>query len=68
VSAIELRHAESGRDVAACFPVMVQLRPHLDSADELVARVARQRVAGYRLLAAAGSRRSRWRVIGSRKT
>lgn len=31
---------------------MAQLRPQLASAAELVARVARQRAAGYRLLAA----------------
>jgi GNAT superfamily N-acetyltransferase len=47
----ELRHAETDRDVAACFPVMVLLRPHLADAAELVARVARQRDAGYRILA-----------------
>ena len=49
---ILLRHAESDADIAACFPVMVQLRPHLADADELVARVARQRAASYHILAA----------------
>jgi GNAT superfamily N-acetyltransferase len=49
---ILLRHAESDAETAACFPVMVQLRPHLADADELAARVARQRAAGYRILAA----------------
>jgi ribosomal protein S18 acetylase RimI-like enzyme len=47
-----LRHAEIDKDVAACFPVMALLRPHLRDAEEFVARVARQRGAGYRLLAA----------------
>ena len=47
-----LRHADGASDIAACFPVMVQLRPHLADADELVARVARQHAAGYRILAA----------------
>ncbi|MGH7096629.1 MAG: GNAT family N-acetyltransferase [Stellaceae bacterium] len=48
-----LRHAETDAEIAACFPVMVQLRPHLADAAELVERVARQhRMAGYRLLAA----------------
>ena len=47
-----LRHAETDQDVAACFPVMVLLRPHLRDAAELVARVARQRAEGYRILAA----------------
>ncbi|MGH7037032.1 MAG: GNAT family N-acetyltransferase [Stellaceae bacterium] len=47
-----LRHAETDAEIAACFPVMVQLRPHLADAAELVERVARQhRTAGYRLLA-----------------
>jgi GNAT superfamily N-acetyltransferase len=47
-----LRHAETDAEIAACFPIMAQLRPHLADAAELVARVARQRAAGYRLLAA----------------
>jgi GNAT superfamily N-acetyltransferase len=47
-----LRHAETDAEIAACFPVMAQLRPHLADAAELVARVAHQRAAGYRLLAA----------------
>ena len=52
MSDLLLRHAESDTEVAACFPVMTLLRPHLTGADELVARVARQRSAGYRILAA----------------
>lgn len=52
MSEVTLRHAESEEEIAACFPVMVQLRPHLANAAELVARVGRQREAGYRLLAA----------------
>ena len=49
---IELRHADRDDQVRACFPVMAQLRPHLVDAAELVARVGRQRAAGYRILAA----------------
>jgi hypothetical protein len=52
MSDIVLRQAETDAEVAACFPVMVQLRPHLASAEELVARVARQRETGYCILAA----------------
>jgi len=52
VSDVTLRHAVSDAEVAACFPVMRELRPHLASADAFVARVARQRAAGYRILAA----------------
>lgn len=47
-----LRHADSEADIAACFPVMQELRPHLADAAELVERVLRQRGAGYRILAA----------------
>lgn len=46
-----LRHAESDAEIAACFPVMRELRPHLADADELVARIRRQQREGYRLLA-----------------
>jgi GNAT superfamily N-acetyltransferase len=49
---ITLRHAETDEEIAACFPVMAQLRPHLADAAELIARVGRQRAAGYRILAA----------------
>jgi len=45
-----LRHAETDADVMACFAVMQQLRPHLKSGEEFVARVAVQRAQGYRLL------------------
>lgn len=45
-----LRHAETDDDVTACFDVMQQLRPHLKSSGDFVARVARQRAQGYRLL------------------
>ena len=39
-------------DIAACFPLMRQLRPHLGSADELTERWRRQgATAGYRLIA-----------------
>ena len=51
MSELELRHVESELEIAACYPVMVLLRPHLGGADELVARITRQRDAGYRLLA-----------------
>jgi GNAT superfamily N-acetyltransferase len=47
-----LRHAETDTEVAACFPVMRLLRPHLTSPEELCARVRRQAQAGYRILAA----------------
>lgn len=49
---IDLRHAESTGELAACFALMRQLRPHLASVEEFLARAARQSQAGYRILAA----------------
>jgi len=40
--------AETDAEIAACFPVMQQLRPHLVAA-EFVARVRAQQRAGYSL-------------------
>ena len=40
--------AETDLEIAACFDVMAQLRPHL-KASEFVPRVRRQMAAGYRL-------------------
>lgn len=47
-----LRHAEGRADLAACFAVMRELRPHLAGAAEFVERAERQSDAGYRILAA----------------
>lgn len=47
-----LRTAETASDIAACFPAMRELRPHLTDAATFVARVRRQSTEGYRLLAA----------------
>ena len=49
---IALRHADTDAEVAACFPAMRELRPHLADAGKFVSRVRRQRQEGYRLLAA----------------
>jgi ribosomal protein S18 acetylase RimI-like enzyme len=51
-SLLDLRHAESAVELAACFTVMHALRPHIADAADFAARVARQRGDGYRLLAA----------------
>jgi len=40
--------AESGTDIARCFPVMAELRPHLKAA-EFSARVQKQRTTGFHL-------------------
>lgn len=47
-----LRHAETDAELAACFPVMRLLRPHLTNSEELRSRYRRQAQAGYRILAA----------------
>jgi GNAT superfamily N-acetyltransferase len=46
----EIRPASTDADIAACFPVMVQLRPRLAAA-EFVARIRAQMEQGYRLAA-----------------
>jgi GNAT superfamily N-acetyltransferase len=47
-----IQPASTAAGIAACFPVMRSLRPHLATPEELVERVQRQAVDGYRLLAA----------------
>jgi ribosomal protein S18 acetylase RimI-like enzyme len=49
---VAIRPAESSAELAACFPVMRALRPHLANAAELIARIQSQSGQGYRLLAA----------------
>jgi len=44
----EIRLAESDRDIERCFPVMVQLRPHLEDA-AFVATIRRQVAGGFTL-------------------
>jgi len=46
----EIFEATAAADIAACFPVMRELRPHLKDADELVERVREQQAEGYRLV------------------
>ncbi|WP_225773461.1 GNAT family N-acetyltransferase [Inquilinus sp. Marseille-Q2685] len=48
---VDLRPVEDEAAVAACWPLMRQLRPHQDSEAELVARWRRQTAGGYRLAA-----------------
>lgn len=56
---MEIRLAESEAAIRRCYPVMAQLRPHLEE-EEFVARVRRQEASGYRLayLAVQGAVRS----------
>lgn len=47
----EARPVDTEAEAAACYAVMRQLRPHLATPQEFVARWRRQGAAGYRLLA-----------------
>ena len=49
---IDIRPARTDADLAACFPVLHALRPHLTAPEELAERVQRQFTQGYHLLAA----------------
>ena len=49
---VEIRHIETDADLQASFPVMKELRPHLQDAAAYVVQVMHQRTQGYRLLAA----------------
>jgi len=51
-SAIDIRHIENDADLAASFPVMQELRPHLTDSTAYVEQIKRQYAQGYRLLAA----------------
>jgi ribosomal protein S18 acetylase RimI-like enzyme len=46
-----LRPVETDVEAVACYGLMRQLRPHLASATEFVARVRRQAAEGYHLIA-----------------
>ncbi|HEY0185727.1 MAG TPA: GNAT family N-acetyltransferase [Rhodopila sp.] len=48
----DIRQARTETDLAACFPVMQALRPHLRTEAELIERIRRQFGQGYHLLAA----------------
>ena len=46
---MHIRTARSDREIAACFPIMSQLRPHVERAS-FVAQVRRQQAASYELV------------------
>ncbi len=50
-SAPDIRYVDSEAEVAACYGLMRQLRPHLDSEQSFLVRWRRQAESGYRLLA-----------------
>lgn|SRR5689334_13785085 len=41
--------ADSNPEIARCFPVMRQLRPHFENENEFVVQVERQQAQGYRM-------------------
>lgn len=45
-----IRLAETDGQIAACFPVMRELRPHLQDAGSFVARVREQERDGFRIV------------------
>ncbi len=47
----DVRYVDKEAEVVACYGLMRQLRPHLASEQEFLARWQRQVTAGYRLLA-----------------
>ncbi|WP_189530964.1 GNAT family N-acetyltransferase [Paludibacterium paludis] len=47
-----LAHAESHEGIAASFPLMRELRPHLNTPEEYVEQILRQQASGYHLLLA----------------
>ncbi|MEJ2362422.1 MAG: GNAT family N-acetyltransferase [Gammaproteobacteria bacterium] len=48
---VEIKSVKSDKEIAACFSVMAQLRPHLIR-DEFVSRVRSQMQEGYRMACA----------------
>jgi len=49
---VEIRHIDNETDLEASFPVMQELRPHLQDSAAYVVQVMHQHTQGYRLLAA----------------
>ncbi|RYD24481.1 MAG: GNAT family N-acetyltransferase [Verrucomicrobiaceae bacterium] len=47
---MNIRHAETAAEIARCQPLMRQLRPRLESAEQFLEIYRRQAAAGYRLL------------------
>jgi len=57
-----IQFAKSDREITACFPVMSQLRPHLDP-EEFVTRVRRQQQGGYQLAFLAGENQAEVKAV-----
>lgn len=46
-----IRHVDTATDIVRCFPLMRQLRPGLESAEQFLGSYRRQSAQGYRLVA-----------------
>ncbi|HEV2561505.1 MAG TPA: GNAT family N-acetyltransferase [Rhizomicrobium sp.] len=73
MTAFTIKEATTDTDIARIFPVMRELRPHIQTAEDFLARVRRQQALGYRLIyvedggapvAASGFRISEWLAWG----
>ena len=69
----EVKHAQSDADLLRLYPVIRELRPHIATAGEFLARARRQQAQGWSLIyveeagepvAAAGFRISEWLAWG----
>jgi ribosomal protein S18 acetylase RimI-like enzyme len=47
---LSIGYAEMASEIGECWPLMRQLRPHLDSSQALVDQVIRQSAQGYKIL------------------
>lgn len=47
---MEIKEAISEEEIIACYPVIIELRPHLRNENELVTKVKLQNESGYRLM------------------
>lgn len=47
---MEIKEALNDDEIVACFPVVMELRPHIKTEEELVEKVQLQREMGFRLM------------------
>lgn len=47
---MDIKEALSDQDIIDCYPVIMELRPHIQSEEELLAKVKLQNGMGYRLI------------------
>lgn len=47
---MEIKEALTDEEIIACYPVVLELRPHIQSEQELLTKVKLQNEGGYRLM------------------